>query len=753
MSNAFANTLYDRLGTQAEAQKLGLLEGEFEMIVNKLGRNPTFTELVMFSGMWSEHCSYKNSILLLKTLYSESDRLLADLGEENAGALRLNDSLAVVFKIESHNHPSALEPYQGAATGVGGIMRDIFTMGARPIVSLNSLRFGFPQKGKNQWLLSEVVKGIGDYGNSLGIPCAGGEVWFHNSFSQNPLVNAMTVGIAPIEKLASAKASGIGNLVIYFGAKTGRDGIFGASFASKDLSQESSAERSAVQVGDPFMEKLLMEATLECIHKNLVVAIQDMGAAGLLSSSSEMASLGEVGLDLYLEKVPAREDAMLPFEFMLSESQERMLAVIEPSKLDEVKSVFQKWDLHAEVIGQLADHGALRVYMNNNLYASIPAKLLTKEAPRYKRESKEPAPIPFEGGQISFMQKALNKGAEETSLFLQKVFAHPNFASRMPIYNQYDTDIGLGRVIGPGQNAGVYRIQDLEMGLALTTDGNSFYVSLDPYLGTMHTVCESIRNISATGAKPLGITNCLNFANPYKPENYHFFENSIKGLSDSARFFEIPVTGGNVSFYNESGGKSVLPTPTIGMVGIVDDTQKCAPARLKLQQEILLIGFFEPRLECSGYAFANLGFFGGALPKLDLNEEKKSMEFLQKLFAQEVVLGASDLSFGGLHHTLMKMIFAGREECPELGLRLQQRPSGDPDLVYWGETAHCYLVSISTSSLEFVQKSGSESGVNTVHLGTTNDSGHLQYPPEDNNVSLPLAPIQKAWQSGLKKYF
>ncbi|MBL8034081.1 MAG: phosphoribosylformylglycinamidine synthase subunit PurL, partial [Leptospiraceae bacterium] len=571
--------IVDREGNADEAKKLGLKDGEFDMIVSHLGRKPSFTELAMFSGMWSEHCSYKNSILLLKKLYSESDRLLAKPGEENAGSLKINDKQAVVFKVESHNHPSAVEPYQGAATGVGGIMRDVFTMGARPIATLNSLRFGHPSKdARTKYLLRRVVKGIGDYGNSLGIANTGGEIFFHESYTRNPLVNAMTVGVADIDKMATAKIPGPGKWVVYVGAKTGRDGIHGASFASKNLSKESEEERSAVQVGDPFLEKLVMEATIECIQKKLVLAIQDMGAAGLVSSSSEMAASGNVGVRLDLEKVPARETGMVPFEFMLSESQERMLMVIEPSAWENVKAVFDKWELDAAVIGQTTEGRNLQIFMNGECFADVPADILSKKAPRYEREQK---PVATKQGapDLDQLDKMLQKGdAPAVTRLFAKLLAHPNLCSRQPIYRQYDTDIGLKRVIGPGQNGCVVRVPHSDSALAVTIDGNGYYIAIDPYKGAQHTVAEAVRNIAATGAVPIGLTNCLNFANPYIPENYWFFAQAVTGMSDACREFKVPIVSGNVSFYNESDEGPVLPTPSMGVVGLLEKAAHAVPA-------------------------------------------------------------------------------------------------------------------------------------------------------------------------------
>ncbi|MDH4200015.1 MAG: phosphoribosylformylglycinamidine synthase subunit PurL [Spirochaetia bacterium] len=714
--------LADRSGTAAEALKSGLKEGEFELIVQKIGRNPTFTELAMFSGMWSEHCSYKNSILLLKNLYCESDRLLAQRGEENAGALRISDKHAVVFKIESHNHPSAIEPYQGAATGVGGIMRDVFTMGARPLVSLNSLRFGMPDQPANRHLMREAVRGIGNYGNSLGIPCAGGEIYFHNSYAKNPLVNAMTVGIADMGGLASARASGIGNLVLYVGAKTGRDGIHGASFASKNLSSQSVEERSAVQVGDPFMEKLLMEATLECIKSGLVVAIQDMGAAGLLSSSSEMSASGGVGMDLHLEKVPAREEAMEPFEYLLSESQERMLLIVEPSSLEKITAIFTKWELDCAQIGIITDTKHLRVYHHEKLFADLPSRLLTVNsdgAPRYKRETKKPAvgQMRPELENLETFHNALrNPKNGKLENLISDMVSHPNFASRLPVYEQYDTDIGGMRIIGPGHNGGLYKVPGTKQGIAVTSDGNSFYVAIDPYKGAQHTVAESYRNIIATGADPLGISNCLNFANPYIPENYYFFEQAVTGMSDAAQALKIPVTGGNVSFYNESDDGPVLPTPTIGMVGLIDDVDKSCGINLEPEMEIYLTGFFKPTVGCSQYVFNNTGKFNPVLPELNLQDEMNVGRAVREAIQSAIVSAAIDLSLGGLMMALLRMIFAsfrnkygenkyGKKDsaCPGFVFDRDaietavKKLNLSVDNFFWGESAHSYLLATKDS--------------------------------------------------------
>lgn len=751
--------LVDREGTAEEGKKLGLKDGEFEMIVGQLGRKPTFTELAMFSGMWSEHCSYKNSILILKTLYSESDKMLAKPGEENAGALRINDKQAVVFKVESHNHPSAVEPYQGAATGVGGIMRDIFTMGARPVATLNSLRFGDPRKdARTRYLLRRVVKGIGDYGNSLGIANAGGEIFFHETYTRNPLVNAMTVGVADIDKMATSKIPGAGKLVVYVGAKTGRDGIHGASFASKNLSKESEEERSAVQVGDPFLEKLVMEATIECIQKKLVLAIQDMGAAGLVSSSSEMAGSGGVGVRLDLEKVPARETGMMPFEFMLSESQERMLMVIEPSAWDGVKAVFNKWELDAAVIGETTEGKNLRICMNGECFADLPAEILSKKAPRYERETKAVA-VKTGAPKLDKIEAALAKGdtAVLTQIF-SRLLGHPNLCSRQPIYRQYDTDIGLGRVVGPGQNGCVVRVPDSTSALSMTIDGNGYYIAIDPYKGAQLTVAEAVRNIAATGARPIGLTNCLNFANPYIPENYWFFKQAVTGMSDACRAFKLPIISGNVSFYNESEDGPVLPTPTMGVVGFIADANHAipgAPATVSEPLALYLCGDFKPTQAASQYHYVEGIAAAGPLPELDLEAEIAGAGILAKLAQGGTIAAATDLSAGGLVRALCRLAFSVSEssgKMPSLDVTELQKLialAGGADTALVGETAHTYLVAVAEKNAATLMAAATKK-FPVLKIGTlTAEGGALRL----GAVSLKLAELYKAWSTGLTEFF
>ncbi|MFA7024934.1 MAG: phosphoribosylformylglycinamidine synthase subunit PurL, partial [Candidatus Cloacimonadaceae bacterium] len=539
----------------------GISKQEYQYILEILGREPKLVELGIFSVMWSEHASYKNSILQLKTLPKEGKMMLTETGEENAGVVDIGDNLAISFKIESHNHPSALEPYHGAATGVGGILRDIFTMGARPIAALNSLRFGNPQNPAVKHLLSEVVRGIADYGNCFGVPTVGGEVYFEDSYEGNPLVNAMAIGLLKHEDLAKSAAAGVGNAVIIVGAKTGRDGIHGATFASIELSEESEEKRTAVQVGDPFYEKLLLEATLEIIQAGLVVGIQDMGAAGLTCSSSEMAGKGEVGIEIDVSKVPQRESGMSTYEIMLSESQERMLVIVEPHNIAKVLSIFVKWDLDAVQIGTITDDKMLRVKNAGVVEAEIPAEylILGGKAPVYTRESQRP----------KYLDRLQNEDLSQLNLshdlneILLKLLASPNIASKRCVFRQYDHMVGISTTVEPGSDAAVIRIRESDKAIAASTDCNGRYCYLDPYEGTKAAVAEAARNVACSGAQPMAISNCLNFGNPYKPEVYYGFSECIRGMKDACLAFNTPVTGGNVSFYNENPEGAIYPTPVI----------------------------------------------------------------------------------------------------------------------------------------------------------------------------------------------
>ncbi len=574
--------------TLATAKQLRLTEEEFELIKQKLGRTPNFTELCAFSGMWSEHCSYKNSIKWLKTLPRDGGRMLVAAGEENAGLMDMGNGFGVVFKIESHNHPSAIEPFQGAATGVGGIQRDIFTMGARPIASLNSLRFGNIEDNKTKRLLAGVVHGIGHYGNCFGVPTVGGEVYFEDCYHTNPLVNAMSVGIMQSNKMISATAAGIGNPVFFVGSATGKDGIGGASFASAEITAESTEELPAVQVGDPFQEKKLLEACLEVIDTNAIIGMQDMGAAGIICSTAEMSAKGGVGMRIDLDKVPTRQQNMKAWELLLSESQERMLIVVEKGKEASVLAVFDKWDLSCSKIGEVTGDGLLKFYMHGELEAEIPAYelVLGGGAPQYTREYTEP----------KYFEKIKafdpNSIADTTDIkaVAEQLIQIPNIASKRWIYTQYDSMVGAGNTsTNAPSDASVVLAKGTGKALAITVDCNSKYVFANPYIGGMIAVAEAARNIVCSGGEPIGVTNCLNFGNPYDPEVYYQFVKAVTGMGDACKKFNTPVTGGNVSFYNQNPDGPVYPTPTIGMVGILDDFENRMTLNFKQEGDIILL--------------------------------------------------------------------------------------------------------------------------------------------------------------------
>ena len=645
--------------TLEQAKDLGLREDEFEMIKEILGRTPNFTETAVYSVMWSEHCSYKNSILWLKTLPKDGPHMLVKAGEENAGLVDIGDGLGCVFKIESHNHPSALEPYQGAATGVGGINRDIFTMGARPIAQLNSLRFGNVESARTKWLVKGVSKGIGDYGNAFGIPIVGGEVFFDESYNQNPLVNAFSAGIIDTKKIISATAKGPGNPVFIVGSSTGKDGIAGAAFASKDITEDSANDLPSVQVGDPFMEKLLLEATMELSETDAIVGMQDMGAAGITCSTCEMSAAGDVGMIINLDKVPTRQGNMLPYEILLSESQERMLVVVHKGKENIVKEIFEKWDLHAEEIGQVTDDGRIKYFMGGELVADVPAEslVLGGGAPQYKREINEPAyfeaykkfdinsiEVPSDIGQIGY-----------------KLLSMPNIASKRWIYEQYDSMVGTRNMTtNRPSDAGVVNIKGTNKALAMTVDCNSRYVNADPEVGTMIAVSEAARNISCAGGTPSAITNCLNFGNPYNPESYWQFVGAIKGMSRACIKYETPVTGGNVSFYNQSviGGKEVpvFPTPTIGMIGLIEDKTKVMSLDFKQKGDLIfLLGDYTNDISSSEYLANYLNVKESSVPYFDLEKESLLHDCIRELIDKELVNAIHDCSDGGLYVTLVEM--------------------------------------------------------------------------------------------------
>jgi phosphoribosylformylglycinamidine synthase subunit PurL len=646
--------------TLEQAQEMGLRNDEFDKIIEILGRTPNFTEMCVYSVMWSEHCSYKNSIKWLKTLPKDGPHMLVKAGEENAGLVDVGDGIGCAFKIESHNHPSALEPYQGAATGVGGINRDIFTMGARPIAQLNSLRFGKLDNDRTRWLLSGVVKGIGDYGNAFGIPIVGGEVYFDESYQANPLVNAMSVGIVDSGRIISAKAKGPGNPVFIVGSSTGKDGIKGASFASKDITEESAKDLPSVQVGDPFQEKLLLEATMELADTEAIVGMQDMGAAGITCSTSEMSAGGGVGMDIYIDRVPTRQAGMQPFEILLSESQERMLIVVKKGQEKIVQDIFDKWDLNAVEIGTITEGNTLRYFMEGELVGEIPAKslVLGGGAPIYEREYKEPAYYK-ESKKFNMSQVAEPK---DYFVVARQLMANHNIASKRWIYEQYDSMVGtVNMTTNKPSDAAVVNIKGTNKALVLTVDCNGRYVNNDPEVGTMIAVAEAARNIVCSGGVPSAITNCLNFGNPYNPEVYWQFVGAIKGMSAACKKFATPVTGGNVSFYNQTvnddgSARPVFPTPTIGMLGVMKDKSLHTTLDFKYKGDLIyLLG--EPRndINSSEYLAAVHGIRISPTPHFDLDEEFRLHGCLRELIKNSYISAAHDVSDGGLFVTLCEM--------------------------------------------------------------------------------------------------
>lgn len=692
--------------TAHTAAQLRITEAEFELIRQKLGRVPNFTELCAFSGMWSEHCSYKNSIKWLKTLPREGKKMLVKAGEENAGLMDIGDGYGVVFKIESHNHPSAIEPFQGAATGVGGINRDIFTMGARPIASLNSLRFGDINDTKTQHLLAGVVHGIGHYGNCFGVPTVGGEIYFENCYHTNPLVNAMSVGIVKNGETVSATAEGPGNPVFFVGSATGKDGIGGASFASAEITEDSAEDLPAVQVGDPFQEKKLLEACLEVIQTGAVVGMQDMGAAGIICSTAEMSAKGNAGMSIHLDKVPTRQKGMKAWELLLSESQERMLLVVEKGREEEVLKVFKKWDLPCSHIGDVTNDGLLNFYMNEALEAVIPASelVLGGGAPQYEREYSRPA---YLQKTESFNIDNIPVPADIKEVATQLVQL-PNIASKRWVYEQYDSMVGAGNTsTNKPTDAAVVIAKPSNKALALTTDCNSRYVYADPYKGAMIAVAEAARNIVCSGGQPLGVTNCLNFGNPYDPEVYYQFVNAIKGMGDACRKFDTPVTGGNVSFYNQSPDGPVYPTPTIGMVGLLDHADEKMTMDFKTPGDLIfLIGESRNDIASSEYLHKIIGVEFSPAPYFDLEEEYNMQQSVQDLIRNKLIESAHDISEGGLFIALLESGFNR-----ELGFDVVEKSIGIRKDAYWfGEAQGRVVVTVTAQNhravVEMLQSSG-----------------------------------------------
>lgn len=698
----------------------GLSPQEYERIREILGREPTYAELGIFSAMWSEHCGYKNSRRLLRLLPTQAPWVIQGPGE-NAGVIDIGHGFALAFKIESHNHPSAVEPYQGAATGVGGILRDVFTMGARPIAILDSLRFGHLDDARVRYLFSGVVRGIGDYGNCVGIPNIGGEVYFDRGYEGNPIVNAMCIGLLEREDLIRAEAAGVGNAVMAVGSRTGRDGIHGATFASDELGADAEASRPQVQVGDPFTEKLLLEATLELIRGHHIEAIQDMGAAGLTSSASEMAARAGTGMDIDVAKVPVREPGMTPYEILLSESQERMLVVARKGHEAEIRRILAKWELEAAEIGTVTDDGVFRVRENGAVVAEIPVLPLVKGCPAYEREGVESEEI-RRARDCDLSSLELPHEDEELAAAFLALLGSPTIASKRWVYEQYDSTVRTGTVVGPGGDAGVLRIRGYPGAVAATTDGNGRYVWLEPRRGTMIAVAEAARNLVCVGATPMAVTNNLNFGNPLKPEIYYQFREAVLGLAEACRYFETPVTGGNVSFYNECEGRAIYPTPVIGMVGLVERAEQVVRHGFaRAGDAIVLLGTNGNELGGSEYLYRLHGLVAGRPPAVDLVAERHLQHAMLTMARERLLRSAHDCSEGGLAVCLAESALAD-PEAP-LGVDVTLQDALPPAALLFGESQARIVISCEPAHAQHVLAVAKRYGVPARRIGTVGAPG------------------------------
>ena len=726
------------------AREHGLSDDEFNRILEILGREPNYVELGIFSVMWSEHCSYKSSIKMLKTFPRKGGRLLVEAGEENAGLVDLGDGLATAFKIESHNHPSAVEPYEGAATGVGGIMRDVFTMGARPIASMNSLRFGSLERARNRYLLDHVVEGIADYGNCLGIPTVGGEVVIEDSYSGNCLVNAMSLGIVETKYVSSAIAKGVGNPVYIVGSTTGRDGIHGATFASVELTEETESKRSNVQVGDPFTEKLLMEASLELCKKLWLVGIQDMGAAGITCSCSEMSAKGESGIKIDLDKVPLREDSMNAYEIMLSESQERMLVVIEQGFDKELNAIFEKWELDCTRVGEVTDTGMLEVYHRGNKVAEIPSEelVLGGGAPQYDMPVREPAYF----SEINNFTIDTIQEEEDYNKTLLTLLSTPNITSKQFVFRQYDSTVRSNTVQGPGGAAAVIRLKGTQKGLAMSTDCNGRYVYLNPRMGGQIAVVESARNVVCSGGEPLAITNCLNFGNPQDPEIYWQFKEAVTGIGEACRALNTPVTGGNVSFYNETGDTAVYPTPVIGMVGLLENINQSTTIEFKGAGDfIVTLGALNGCLGGSEYLRTIHGKIQGPIPHLNLELEMGIQELCLEAIKKGIIKSAHDLSDGGLAVNISESIVHSKQG---LGARLDVVRKLQNNELLFGECQSVIVVTLEESALYELILLAQKLDMHTQTIGRVTDTNSLVI---NDQINISRIKMENAYFKSLEK--
>jgi phosphoribosylformylglycinamidine synthase subunit PurL len=717
----------------------GITRDEYQKIVETLGREPNYTELGVFSVMWSEHCSYKSSRHYLKNLPTEGPYVLQGPGE-NAGVVDIGGGLAVAFKMESHNHPSFIEPYQGAATGVGGILRDIFTMGARPVASLNSLRFGSVDHPRTRYLLSGVVAGIGGYGNCIGVPTVGGECFFDECYNANILVNAFTLGIVKKKQIFTGIAKGVGNPVLYVGSKTGRDGIHGATMASESFSEEKEQRRPTVQVGDPFTEKLLLEACLELMEKDHIVGIQDMGAAGLTSSSAEMAGRGGCGVELNLSAVPLRERGMTPYEILLSESQERMLLVAKRGREAEVIKIFEKWDLDAVVIGRVTVDQQFRATWRGEEVACMPIRALTKDAPVYQR----PAAPPEQQDQLQQLDLGSVSEPADLGATFKQLLASPNIASKEWIYRQYDQFVRTNTIVAPGADAAVIRIKGTKKGLALTADGNSRYCYLDPYVGGAVAVAEAARNLACVGARPIGVTDCLNFGSPENPGVMWQFGQVIQGMRDACLALEVPVVSGNVSFYNETDGTPIYPTPTIGMVGILERVERVMTPWFKAAGDLVaLLGRTREELGGSEYLKCIHGLTRGMPPWIDLRLERAVQLCCIEAIEQELLCSAHDVSDGGLAVTLAECCISGPEK--PLGARIESHEMIRADAALFSESQSRIVVSLKEQNLERLKELAAEHNVPLRVIGTVGGTRLVVQPL----LQLAVEELKSIWSSGL----
>ncbi len=717
--------------------ELGISDSEFQRITEILGRKPNFLELSMFSVMWSEHCAYKHSKPVLKLLPTSGESVLQGPGE-NAGIVDIGKGYAIAFKMESHNHPSAIEPYQGAATGVGGIVRDIFAMGARPIAGVDPLRFGSLEKPRVKYLFEEVVAGIAGYGNCLGLPTIAGDVYFEGTYEGNPLINVMCIGLLKKDNLTKGVAKGEGNKIILIGSKTGRDGIHGCTFASDELDESSEEKRPSVQVGDPFTEKLLIEACLELTENKLLVALQDLGAAGLTSSSSEMASKGGVGFEIDVSKVLRREEEMLPYEVMISESQERMLAITRPEKVSQVQRTCQKWGLEATVIGRVISGGLLKIKDNNKFVGVIPARALADDAPVYKAESRKPAYL----DKVQGYDMDVLSHPEDMNMVLWQLLISPNICSRRWIYRQYDHMVQTNSVILPGSDAAVLWIKDTDKGVAVSSDCNGRYCYLDPYQGAKIAVAEAARNVISAGAKPLAITDCLNFGNPEKPEIFWQFEKAVKGMAEACRVLETPVVSGNVSFYNESFGEAVYPTPTVGIIGLLDDIDNRLTLHFKEANNIVaLIGQTFPEIGGSEYLKVIHNLVVGIPPKVDLDLEKRTGEAILALANKKLLKSCHDCTEGGLAVALAECCFD-----QNIGAEIFLPEQYNHPKMLFSESQSRFIISFPFENLPAVKNECKKRNISLLAIGKTGGT-ILKI---NDKIDLPIEELKYQWEEALE---